>query len=206
MNVRLVAATNRDLEQMVATRQFRSDLYYRLNVFPIRIPPLRDRAEDIPLLVRYFVQKYARQMQKQIESIPASALRAIAALEWPGNVRELENFIERAVILTHGKALETPLAELHQSNTNLAVTHLPSPEREEIARIVRETLSAMNQRPSSAVRNDHAERQRAEITRHLRETRGRVAGPRGAATRMGISRTTLLSRMKKLGISPKDFS
>ena len=206
VNVRLVAATNRDLEQMVATRQFRSDLYYRLNVFPIRIPPLRDRAEDIPLLVRYFVQKYARQMQKQIESIPASALRAIAALEWPGNVRELENFIERAVILTHGKALETPLAELHQSNTNLAVTHLPSPEREEIARIVRETLSAMNQRPSSAVRNDHAERQRAEITRHLRETRGRVAGPRGAATRMGISRTTLLSRMKKLGISPKDFS
>ncbi len=206
VNVRLVAATNRDLEQMVADRQFRSDLYYRLNVFPIRIPPLRERREDIPLLVRYFVQKYARRMQKQIESIPAGALQAMAALDWPGNVRELENFIERAVILTRGKALDAPFAELRQSSASAVTAHIVSGEREEIARIVRETISEMNQKSSYAARYDYEERQRAEITRHLRETRGRVAGPKGAASRMGISRTTLLSRMKKLGISPKEFS
>ena len=205
VNVRLVAATNRDLEQMVASRQFRSDLYYRLNVFPIRIPPLRDRREDIPLLVRYFVQKYARQTQKQIESIATSALQAISALDWPGNVRELENFIERAVILTRGKALEMPLAELRQSSAHAVPIDRMLRDREEIARIVRETLSEINHKTSDAARNDYEERQRAEITRLLRETRGRVAGPKGAAARMGISRTTLLSRMKKLGISPKEF-
>src|SRR5580704_5350269 len=102
-NVRLVAATNRDLEEMVAKKEFRSDLFYRLNVFPIRIPPLRDRSEDIPLLVSYFVQKFAKEMQKSIEAIPAAAMKGLTAWDWPGNIRELENFIERAVLLTRGK-------------------------------------------------------------------------------------------------------
>jgi formate hydrogenlyase transcriptional activator len=112
VNIRLIAATNRDLEKMVANREFRSDLYYRLNVFPIRIPPLRERKEDIPLLVGYFVQKFAKQTQKNIESIPRAVMNALTVWEWPGNIRELENFIERSVILTHGKSLEAPLAGL----------------------------------------------------------------------------------------------
>src|SRR6516225_12429636 len=112
VNVRLIAATNRDLEKMIESREFRSDLYYRLNVFPIRIPPLRERPEDIPLLVRYFAQKYGRRMEKQIESIPAAAMKTLAGWHWPGNIRELENFIERSVILTHGPALQVPIGEL----------------------------------------------------------------------------------------------
>ena len=115
VNVRLIAATNCDLEKMVAARQFRSDLYYRLNVFPIRIPPLRERKEDLPLLVGYFVHKFAKRMQKRIDSIPAVMLKGLAAWDWPGNIRELENFIERAVILTRGRSLEAPLSELRRS-------------------------------------------------------------------------------------------
>ena len=114
VDVRLVAATNRDLESMIATREFRSDLYYRLNVFPIRIPPLRERREDIPVLARYFAQNFAQRMQKQIETIPAATMRALTEWDWPGNVRELGNFIERAVILTRGRSLEVPLAELRR--------------------------------------------------------------------------------------------
>jgi formate hydrogenlyase transcriptional activator len=114
VNVRLVAATHRDLEKMIAAREFRSDLYYRLNVFPIRIPPLRERREDIPLLVRYFAQKLSRQMRKNIEAIPAAATKALATWDWPGNIRELENLIERAVVLSRGKSLEVPLAELRK--------------------------------------------------------------------------------------------
>src|ERR1700723_1688585 len=117
VNVRLVAATNRDLENMVANREFRSDLYYRLNVFPIRIPPLRDRREDIPLLVSYFVQKCAKEMQKCIEAVPAAAMKGLTAWDWPGNIRELENFIERAVLLTRGRSLEAPLAELRKTTS-----------------------------------------------------------------------------------------
>src|ERR1700747_1085151 len=109
VNVRLVAATNRDLDKMIADREFRSDLYYRLNVFPIRIPPLRDRRDDIPLLVSYFVQKSAKEMQKRIDAVPVSVMNGLGAWDWPGNIRELENFIERAVILTHGRSLEPPL-------------------------------------------------------------------------------------------------
>ncbi|HZC34139.1 MAG TPA: sigma 54-interacting transcriptional regulator, partial [Chthoniobacterales bacterium] len=120
VNVRLVAATNRDLEKMVADREFRSDLFYRLNVFPIRIPPLRERKEDIPMLVTYFVQKFAKQMQKGIESVPSAAMKGLTAWEWPGNIRELENFIERAVILTRGSALEVPLTELPKRETGAA--------------------------------------------------------------------------------------
>src|SRR6202008_1438963 len=121
VNVRLVAATDRDLEQIIADREFRSDLFYRLNVFPIQIPSLRERKEDIPLLVSYFVQKVARQMQKQIESVPFAVMKGLTAWEWPGNIRELENFIERAVILTRGKSLEVPLTELRQAETEMAV-------------------------------------------------------------------------------------
>jgi formate hydrogenlyase transcriptional activator len=176
VDVRLVAATNRDLEKMIEDREFRSDLFYRLNVFPIRIPPLRERPEDIPLLVRYFTQKYGRRMEKKIESIPAAALKKLSAWHWPGNIRELENFVERAVILTHGSALEVPVAELKRNGAGVAS---PSP------------------RESG---------ERDEILRILKETNGRVAGPTGAATKMGLKRTTLISRMKKLGIDPRKVS
>ncbi|HET6933486.1 MAG TPA: sigma 54-interacting transcriptional regulator [Candidatus Angelobacter sp.] len=171
VDVRLVAATNRDLEQMVEDRQFRNDLYYRLNVFPIRIPPLRDRPEDIPLLVHYFTQKYSRRMEKQIESIPAAALRKLKEWRWPGNIRELENFVERAVILTRGNTLQFPVDELKNGHS-----HSSQP--------VRRTSS-----------------ERDEIVRVLREAKGQVGGPNGAAARLGLKRTTLISRMKKFGIN-----
>ena len=176
VSVRLVAATNRDLEKMIENREFRSDLYYRLNVFPIRIPPLRERPEDIPLLVRYFTQKYARRMEKQIESIPTAAMKKLAAWYWPGNIRELENFIERSVILTHTSALQVPVSEIGSNGGTLPI-------------------------PGSRQADD-----RDQILRILKDTRGRVAGPQGAAARMGIKRTTLISRMKKLGIDPRRAS
>src|SRR5919108_4441653 len=177
VDVRLVAATNRDLEKMIESREFRSDLYYRLNVFPIRIPPLRERPEDIPLLVRYFVQKYARQMQKKIESIPAAAMSKLQAWDWPGNVRELENVIERAVILTAGSTLQVPVAELKSSVNVPAV--------------------------SSAVTLQATERE--HIIKVLRDTKGTLAGPMGAASRLGLKRTTLQSKMKKLGITRDQY-
>src|SRR5215470_12522806 len=173
VDVRLIAATNRDLERMIENREFRSDLYYRLNVFPIRIPPLRERPEDIPLLVRYFAQKYGRRMEKRIESIPAATLKKLSSWHWPGNIRELENFIERSVILTRGPALQVPVGELDKSGPGFeGLAARRSGEREEIVRI-------------------------------LRETNGRVSGALGAAARMGLKRTTLISRMKKLGIDPR---
>src|SRR5579862_5616211 len=169
VSVRLVAATNRDLEKMIAAREFRSDLYYRLNVFPIRIPPLRERKEDISLLVSYFVQKFAKQMQKNIATIPAVVMKALLAWEWPGNVREVENFIERAVILTRGRSLMAPLAELRKvtteepraAPTNTSVNH------DDIARIVKETVSALHGKSSSA--GDHAKKQRDQIVKALTE-------------------------------------
>jgi len=173
VDVRLVAATNRDLEKMMEHREFRSDLYYRLNVFPIRIPPLRERPGDIPLLVSYFTQKYGRRMRRQIESIPTAAMRRLSSWHWPGNIRELENFIERSVILTHGTALQAPISELTNNGR---------------------TVPVMNAREAN---------ERAEIVRILKDTNGRVAGPDGAAARMDIKRTTLISRMKKLGIDPR---
>src|SRR6266404_5541048 len=173
VDVRLVAATNRDLATMMENREFRSDLYYRLNVFPIRIPPLRERPEDIPLLVRYFTQKYGRRMEKQIESIPATGMKKLSSWHWPGNIRELENFIERSVILTHGSALQVPIGELGSNGrTTPVVGTREANERDGILRI-------------------------------LKDTKGRVAGPEGAAARMSIKRTTLISRMKKLGIDPR---
>src|SRR6266850_2639452 len=206
VNVRLIAATNRDLEKMIAEREFRSDLFYRLNVFPIRIPPLRERREDIPLLVRYFVQKFAKQMQKQIESIPAVAMKALTNREWPGNIRELENFIERAVILTRGRSLDVPAAELTKPSTGAHVEKVRSSGQHDIARIVKETLSEMNNGGQKNAAQQYDENQRQEIERFLRDTKGRVGGADGAAARMGIQRTTLLSRMKKLGIYAKQFS
>ena len=206
VDVRLVAATNRDLERMILEREFRSDLYYRLNVFPIRIPPLRERREDIGLLARYFVQKFARQMEKRIETIPQAALKAMEEWEWPGNVRELQNVIERAVILTRGAALEVPLSELQKRGIHKPVGSLSAGRREEIERIVRETLSEMDSGIVKSGPKVADTRQQEEIERVLEETKGRVGGAEGAAARLGINRTTLLARMKKLGIDPKLFS
>jgi len=173
VDIRLVAATNRNLDQMIEERQFRSDLYYRLNVFPIRVPPLRERPEDIPLLVRYFSQKYALRMKKRIESIPATVLRKLARWHWPGNIRELQNLVERAVILTHSSTLAISVPELVNNATNSDLAKAGNfDERDRILRI-------------------------------LRETKGRVGGPNGAAVRLGIKRTTLFTRMKKMGIDPR---
>ncbi|TLY26047.1 MAG: GAF domain-containing protein [Nitrospirae bacterium] len=172
VDVRLVAATNRDLAQMVTDKQFRSDLYYRFNVFPITAPSLRARPEDIPLLVRYFAQKYARLMSKRIETIPAGAMTALAKYHWPGNIRELENLIERSVILSQGPDLHVPLGELKAP-----------------------TAAALN----GAATLEAAERE--HIQRVLRETKWVIGGPSGAATRLGMKRTTLQSKIRKLGIS-----
>ena len=202
VNVRLVAATNRDLEEMIFAREFRSDLYYRLNVFPIRIPPLRERKEDIPLLVGYFVNKFAKRMEKRIDSIPAVTLKRLTAWEWPGNIRELENFMERAVILTRGRSLEAPLSELRRPKQHEPMqTTVPTTE-DDIARIVRETIASLK---GAGAEKDHARKQRDEIVRALTECKGRVGGAEGAAIRLGISRTTLISRMKRLGINPYDY-
>jgi formate hydrogenlyase transcriptional activator len=171
VSVRLVTATNRDLDAMVAAREFRQDLFYRVNVFPIVLPPLRERPEDIPLLVRYFAQKYASRMDKHIETIPAEAMEALTRWSWPGNVRELENLIERSVILTRGPVLHVPLGELRSnSEPATASATLAAAEREHILRV-------------------------------LRETNWVLSGPKGAATRLGMKRTTLQSRMQKLGIT-----
>ena len=203
VNLRMVAATNRDLDSMISAREFRSDLFYRLNVFPIRIPPLREREEDIPLLVRYFAQKFARQMEKRIETIPTATMQVLTEWDWPGNVRELANFVERAVILTRGTSLAAPLAELRRVCAD-GFTQSAAPQRwEEIALIVKETINALNGRNSAV--DEHAKKQRDAIVRTLTETKGLVGGNDGAAARLGLNRTTLLSRMKKLGIHSKQF-
>jgi formate hydrogenlyase transcriptional activator len=172
VNVRLVAATNRDLARMVADRQFRSDLYYRLNVFPLTLPPLRERREDIPLLVQYFVQQHARRLKRTIESIPAEAMAALTRYSWPGNVRELENFIERRVLLSPGPILRVAVDDLKAPPDlpDAAATTLADAEREHI-------LAVLNQ------------------------TNWVIGGWSGAAARLGMKRTTLISRMQKLGIT-----
>lgn len=173
VDVRLVAATNCDLEQMVEEKQFRSDLYYRLNVFPIRVPALRERLEDIPLLVEHFTQKYARRMNKPIDTIPESTIQKLQRWSWPGNVRELENLIERSVILSYNRTLSVSLPEKLTGGID-----------------------------ASAVVSDFQEQER--IMRILQETKGRISGPNGAAFRLGVKRSTLLDRMKKFGINPRD--
>ncbi len=202
VNVRLVAATNRDLEKMVADREFRNDLYYRLNVFPIRIPPLRERREDIPLLVGYFVQKCAKQMQKRIEAVPVSVMKGLTAWDWPGNIRELENFVERAVILTRGRSLEAPLAELRKVKRDEPVLVSSSRSEDDITRIVRETVASLR---GTSAKSERMKTQHEEIVRALTECKGRVAGADGAALRLGIIRTTLISRMRRLGINPYNY-
>jgi formate hydrogenlyase transcriptional activator len=203
VNIRLVAATNRDLEDMVADKEFRSDLYYRLNVFPIRIPPLRDRKEDIPVLVNYFVQKFANEMQKRIETVPVAVTKGMTTWDWPGNIRELENFIERAVILTRGRSLEAPLEELHKSNADQATHGAAEQDSEGLARFLKKAVDALKQNKSVA--DGYAKKQREEIVGALTESKGRVGGAAGAAARMGINRNTLVSRMKKFGIYPKQY-
>jgi len=199
-NIRLVAATNRDLEQMIAAREFRSDLYYRLHVFPIRIPPLRERKEDIPQLVSYFVQKFAKQMQKKIEAISPAVMKGLTAWDWPGNIRELENFIERAVIVTRGKSLEAPVGELRKTNT-VALPHAVQHNVEQVAE-----ERADSQSGQTSVADEYERRQRDEIIRALTACKGRVGGADGAAASLGMNRTTFLSRMKKFGIYAKRYA
>jgi len=177
VNVRLIAATNRDLAQMVTDRQFRSDLFYRLKVFPIFAPPLRERATDIPVLVRHFVATHSRRMGKNIERIPDEAMKALSRWSWPGNIRELENLLERAVILTRGPELYVPLVELESAAQATEVPESP-------------TLHAA---------------EREHILRVLREAKGQIGGPDGAAARLGLPRTTLNSKLKKLGIERSDY-
>jgi len=200
VNIRLVAATNRDLEKMIAAREFRSDLYYRLHVFPIRIPPLRERKEDIPQLVSFFVQKFAKQMQKKIETISPTAMRGLTAWDWPGNIRELENFIERAVIITRGKSLEAPLRELERTNT----IEFPNANQHEVDQVAGERTNSPNDKTSIA--DEYERKQRDEIIRALTACKGRVGGTDGAAARLGMNRTTLLSRMKKFGLYAKQYA
>jgi formate hydrogenlyase transcriptional activator len=172
VDVRVVAATHRDLKQMVADGKFRSDLYYRLHVFPLPVPPLRGRPEDIPLLVRHFVDEYARRMNRRIETIPPQAIEAFRNYSWPGNVRELQNFIERAVILSPGGSLRAPLDELTQETVPGSQTHLSTLE----------------------------EMEREHVLRALKESNWITGGPKGAATKLGMKRTTLAYRIRKLNI------
>lgn len=176
VNVRLVAATNRDLAKMVSAGQFRSDLYYRLRVFPITIPPLRERRDDIPILIRYFLASHSKRMGRRIETIPAQTMQALVKWHWPGNVRELENFIERSVILSPGPVLRAPLAELEavEESAGRTDSNLEVAEREHILRV-------------------------------LRECKGMIGGTKGAAERLGLKRTTLNSMLKKLGIQRRDY-
>jgi formate hydrogenlyase transcriptional activator len=200
VNIRLVAATNRDLEEMIAAREFRSDLYYRLHVFPIRIPPLRERKEDIPQLVSYFVQKFAKQMQKKIETISPAVMKGLMAWEWPGNIRELENFMERAVIVTRGRSLDAPLAELRKTNT----IAFPHAEQHHVEQVAGERIDSQSDQTSAA--GEYERRQRDEIIRAFTACKGRVGGADGAAARLGMNRTTFLSRMKKFGIYAKQYA
>jgi transcriptional regulator with GAF, ATPase, and Fis domain len=174
-DVRVIAATNQDLSQMVEEKTFRADLYYRLSVFPIRLPSLRERKDDIPSLVRHFVQRYSRQMSKSIDEVPDQVLEILRSYHWPGNIRELQNFVERSVIMTRGNVL--------------------SPRINELKLLMQETASAPTQTLSDA--------ERTHILGILKETNWVVGGQDGAAARLGLPRTTLISRMQKLGISCK---
>jgi formate hydrogenlyase transcriptional activator len=174
VDVRLIAATHRNLQDMIRNNQFREDLFYRLNVFPIEIPPLRQRREDIPLLVHYFVLRHSREMQKHIKSVPKQVMEALVNAEWPGNIRELENFIQRCVIFTQGDELYVPHTELRRSAIPVASTF--------------------------------AQAERHIISDALRAASGRIAGKGGAAERLGLKRTTLQNKMRKLNISRADHA
>jgi formate hydrogenlyase transcriptional activator len=178
VDVRLIAATHRNLHDMIHNNQFREDLFYRLNVFPVEIPPLRERREDIPLLVHYFVLRHSREMQKRVRSVPKHAMEALVNADWPGNIRELENFIERCVIFTQGEELNVPYAELKKASRHSVASAAPSFEQ--------------------------AERQ--VIIDALKAASGRIAGKGGAAERLGLKRTTLQNKMNKLHISRVDYA
>ena len=196
VDVRIVAATNGDLAKLVAERTFRSDLYYRLNVFPIHIPALRERPEDVPLLVRYFVQKFSRRLNKAVAYVPAEAMEALASYSWPGNIRELENFLERAVLLSPGKELRVPVSELKASDgASLAGISLGGDSSSSSSFGSANSASSSNGSISTL---EEAERQ--HILRALRQTEWRIAGPKGAAGVLGMKRTTLQARMRKLNI------
>jgi formate hydrogenlyase transcriptional activator len=199
-DIRLIAATHRNLSEMVASREFRSDLYYRLNVFPVRLPPLRDRADDIPRLVRHFASKHAHRMNKQIDSIPADTMRALTQWHWPGNIRELENFIERAVILSRGSVLNVPVSELQVPGQPLMPVTAPTPAP---ARTSTPPPSP-SRSPVGEARDSKTQtledKEREHILNVLRETKGVLSGADGAAARLGLKRSTLQGKMKKLGI------
>ncbi len=184
VNVRLVAATNRDLKQMVAQKQFRSDLYFRLNVFPVAVPPLRQRREDIPLLVKAFVNDCSRRMNRQVDTVPVETMAALTRYAWPGNVRELQNFVERAVILSPGTTLRAPLESLSWSEQLSPVPPMTPSEQ----------LSPARPMTLEEAEYDH-------ILRTLKETNWVIGGPRGAAEKLGLRRTTLHGRIRKLGLS-----
>jgi formate hydrogenlyase transcriptional activator len=175
-DARLIAATNCDLKMMVDDRKFRSDLYYRLNVFPIRVPPLRERVDDIPLLVRHFVKQFGERNNRIIDTIPPETMEALTRYHWPGNIRELQNVIERAVIVTKGATLMVSVDELKPDDRLKSSQSCDS---------LRELLS---------------ETERIQVLRALESSNGVVSGANGAAVRLGIKRSTLLSRMQKLGI------
>ncbi|MGB8753695.1 MAG: sigma 54-interacting transcriptional regulator, partial [Candidatus Sulfotelmatobacter sp.] len=177
VNFRLLAATNRDLVQSVKGREFRSDLYYRLNVFPILIPPLRERREDIRPLIEHFVSKFAAQMKKSITSIPSKTMEMMVRWNWPGNIRELENFVERSVILTPGSVLQAPLAE----------------------------LETVVEQGSAGASGSVRDKERERILRALRDCHGKLGGPDGAAARLGLKRTTLQSKLDQFGIKPGSY-
>jgi len=179
-DARLIAATNRDLETLVSEQKFRSDLYYRLNVFPVRVPALRERPEDIPLLVRHFVQQFSRSISKTIDTIPSDTMSTLTKYPWPGNIRELQNVIERAVILTKGPVLNVPSDDLHVPAT------------------VNQPVSVAGASRNMRAVLDETERQ--QIVAALEQSNWTVAGANGAAARLGIKRSTLQSRMQKLGI------
>jgi formate hydrogenlyase transcriptional activator len=172
VNVRVVAATNQNLAQLVAAKQFRADLYYRLDVIPICLPPLRERVEDIPLLVEHFVRKYSARFKRPIDLIPDEVMEALKTHDWPGNIRELQNFIERALVFSPESVLLLPPAD----------------------------LKGMTKQPSTGVSRTLADVERELILGVLKETDGKIGGPSGAATRLGLPRTTLVYRMRKLGI------
>ena len=187
VDVRIVAATNRDLEQMIEDGSFRSDLYYRLNVFPIHIPSLRERPEDIPPLAKHFAAQYARGMGRQVPNIPDSAIQALKAWTWPGNIRELQNVIERAVIVSAGSNLELPLQDLQaKPKRSGSTTKTPAASTTASASTLKDT-------------------ERDAILQALRKSGGVIAGPGGAAARLGLKRTTLQSKMRKLGIKRPSF-
>ena len=177
-DARLIAATNRDLEALVSEQKFRSDLYYRLNVFPVRVPALRERPDDIPLLVRHFVQQFSRRMNRSVDTIPSETMTTLVRYHWPGNIRELQNVIERAVILSSGSVLKVPTDELR----------------------IRTDAPTVSDHSKGSLRASLNDAERQEIVATLEKTNWKVAGPNGAAALLGMNRSTLQSRMQKLGV------